>query len=195
MEKIGRLEVSFAPYQPMSPSSYVPTPSFIQKTEVVINNKNENELCFQWSFLAKFYAAKNNINNTCNYQKYLNSVKVNGLKFSLAVTEIKKFEKLNPSISVTVLTYNAWIHCIYPDYVTKRKQHDISALLCHRSKKKTAHYCCDYCLYGFKQRTFWTIHVGDSTQNGVLKVTMPNRKGDMLIYYKAIERQLRFRSS
>ena len=46
-----------------------------------------------------------------------------GLKFPLAVADVKKFEKLNPTVSINVLAYNAWTHCIYPVHVTKYKQH------------------------------------------------------------------------
>ena len=43
VERIERLEVSIAPYQPKSPSSYIPTPSFIQKKKATINIENKDE--------------------------------------------------------------------------------------------------------------------------------------------------------
>ena len=213
VEQIERLEVSIAPYQPTSPSSYIPTPSFIEKKKAVLNIKNTDELCFLWSVLAKLYPAKNNINNTCNYRSYLNSVNVTGLKFPLNVTDVKKFEKLNPTISVKVLAYNAWTHCIYPVHVTKWNQRDnhvnllllndekknkahyiliksMSRLLSYRSKKKAAHYYCDYCLHGFIRKDLLDNHIEDCKQFGVQKVVMPNRNEDKWVYYKAIERQL-----
>ena len=46
VERIERLEVSITPYQPTSPSLYIPTPSFIQKKKTVLNIENKDELCF-----------------------------------------------------------------------------------------------------------------------------------------------------
>ena len=122
--------------------------------------------------LAKLYPIDKNAERTLKYEKYMNMLNLTGLKFPLTVADIKKFERLNPTISVYVLAYNAWTHCIYPVYVKKCERRNrrinllllidemknkihynliknMSRLLFHRVKKKAAHYYCDYCLHGF----------------------------------------------
>ena len=89
VERIERLEVSIAPYQPTSPSSYIPTPSFIQKKKATINIENKEELCFLWSVLAMLYPVNKHAQRILKYEKYLHMLNTTGLEFPLAVADVK----------------------------------------------------------------------------------------------------------
>jgi hypothetical protein len=41
-----------------------------------------------------------------NYEQYLDEINVTGLEFPLSVKHIPKFESLNPTIRITVLTFD-----------------------------------------------------------------------------------------
>jgi len=65
--------------------------------------KNTDSKCFVWSVLAALHPGAHDPNRLSNYVDYENSLNISGLSFPLAVKDVPKFEKQNPSISVSVL--------------------------------------------------------------------------------------------
>ena len=130
VKQVSALELYLVTYKPISGSSYVITPKFIANKNAVINIQNKDNKYFVWSILAALHPPCLNANRVNEYKPYDNELNVTDLKFPLAIKDVKKFEKLNQSISVNVLAFDGKT-CIYPVYVTgeKSRQHHVNLLL------------------------------------------------------------------
>ncbi|GFS54041.1 uncharacterized protein TNCV_3762381 [Trichonephila clavipes] len=52
LDKILKLELNIAKYQPLCPSSYIPLPKKLADKKAILNIKNEDQRCFVWCLLA-----------------------------------------------------------------------------------------------------------------------------------------------
>ncbi|GFS79258.1 protein NYNRIN [Nephila pilipes] len=65
LERILKLELNMAKYQPLSPSNYIPLPkTLVDKKKAILNIKNEDQKCFVWCLLA--YKLKIDYENNAN---------------------------------------------------------------------------------------------------------------------------------
>ena len=209
---IERLELYFAPYLPISPSSYVATPSNITQKKAVLNIQNEDNFCFLWSVLAALHPVESNSNRVTKYLQFQQELNITNLKFLLAVSDVVKFEKLNVTISVNVFAFEDRSSCFYPVYVTsfKGRQHHVNLLLivddktgkshntliCNMSRllgDRTKHdemtYYRDYCLHGFIRQDLLNTHIEDCIKFGIQKITLPKEE-EKFVSFKSIEKQL-----
>ena len=74
IENILFLSLHINEFTPMSGTSYVPLPGFIQNKKCCVNIKNNDTKCFLWSILASLYPAKNNADRVSHYKKYENEL-------------------------------------------------------------------------------------------------------------------------
>ena len=160
------LELHFVSYKPITGSSYITTPKFIANKNAIINIKNNDSKCFVWSILAALHPACKNTNRVSKYKPCERELIITNLKSPLAVKDLKKIEKLNRFISVSVLAFDGKA-CIYPVHVTNEKYRsyhanlllindndkfhyclikNMSRLLC-TNRKNGRRYFCHYCLY------------------------------------------------
>ena len=195
VKQVSALELHLVSYKPISGSSYVITPKFIANKNAVINIQNNDNKCFVWSILAALHPPSLNANRVNKYKPYENELNVTDLKFPLVIKDIKKFEKLNQSISVNILAFDGET-CIYPVYVTseKSRQHHInlllisyndkfhyvliknmSRLLC-TNHKNGQRYFCNYCLHGFYKESSLLNHIDDCSKFGIQKVVLPDNE-------------------
>ena len=209
---VEHLELHVAPYLPISASSYVATPTYIAQKKAVINIQNKDNFCFLWCVLAALHPVATNPCRPSNYESFKKELNITNLKFPLAVSDVVKFEKLNPSISVNVFAFEDRSACIYPVYVTsfKERQHHVnlllivdnktgkshytlirsmSRLLGDRTMRKTAHYYCDYCLHGFIRQDLLDNHIEDCKKYGIQKITLPKEE-EKFVSFKSVEKQL-----
>jgi hypothetical protein len=130
-----------AKYRPLVGSSYIPTPSKIVNKHAVVNVKNFNDnLCFVWSVLAYLHPAEHNTDQLTNYEQYLDEIYVKDLEFPLSVKHIPKVESLNPTIRITVLTFDEDEKYFISLYVSPHfdRQHHVNLLLIAEGDEK--HY-------------------------------------------------------
>ena len=107
IENILFLSLHINEFTPMSGTSYVPLPGFIQNKKCCVNIKNNDTKCFLWSILASLYPAKNNADRVSHYKKYENELILNNIDISdgMKISNIAKFEKLN-QLNINVFTIN-----------------------------------------------------------------------------------------
>ena len=194
--QIKTCTVSAAAYRPLVGSSYIPTPAFIDKKHAIVNVKNwKDNLCFAWSVLAHLYPAKQNPSRVNNYQHYLGQLNISGLTFPLPVKDIPKFENLNPTLRVNVLTYDDKEKDFIPLYVSPNHERQITvnlllfsdgkthhyALIRHMSRLvagRTAHagqtYVCEYCLHACCTKDFYDRHVPECSAHTPQRVKYPD---------------------
>jgi hypothetical protein len=93
---------------------------------------------------------------------YFNHLKIDGLSFPLAVTDVTKFERLNPDVEVNVLYFSDEDKTFYPLFFTSERDHphyvnllllmdgkkshntyirNISALVAHHSAHEKKPFC------------------------------------------------------
>jgi len=127
-------------YRPLSGSSYIPTPPSIAKKRAIINIQNADQFCFQWAILSCLYPAKININSVYSYSKYRGSLNFDGITFPVKVKDIPKFEKINPEISVNVISLDPDTKGYCVEYLSpeRQRQHHVNLLLLHDAN--TQHY-------------------------------------------------------
>ena len=88
--------------------SYIPTPAELRSKKAIINVKNKHDnKCFLYAILALL--KRNDVNAHCdrvaNYEKYLSLLKFKEEDMPMRLSNIAKFERANPTLSINVIKY------------------------------------------------------------------------------------------
>jgi len=103
LDRIVKFVLCITQYRLPHGSTYITTPHWLAKKHCVVNVKNSDSKCFLWSVLAALHPAEHNPDRLSKYKPYENTLDISGLTFPLAVKDVPKFERQNPSIGVNVL--------------------------------------------------------------------------------------------
>ncbi|XP_050524619.1 uncharacterized protein LOC126896153 [Daktulosphaira vitifoliae] len=101
IDSVNGLLLSVYRYKPIGGSSYIKLPDSIEAHKAIINVKNNDEMCFKYSIMAKYVDAP----NPSRISHYLNAPEnydFSELNYPVEVKDVKKFEKRNPGVSVNV---------------------------------------------------------------------------------------------
>ena len=128
-------------FKPLSGSSYIPTPHSIVKKHAVVNVKNFDQFCFQWAILSCLYPPKDNPHRVSNYYQYQSALNFENISFPVKVKDIPKFEKINPEISVNVISLDPENKGYCVEYLSpeRYRRHHINLLILH-DDSETQHY-------------------------------------------------------
>ena len=209
VEEVVRLDLHITPYVPLRAASYIPTDPWLSAKKAIINIKNDDEKCFIWSVLAALHPQKLHAYRVSKYVLYQNEMNVEDLIFPLKVTDVKKFEKKNPTPSVNVFALEK--KTVYPVHLTTNKDatnhvnllvltsgdrwhytliKNMSALLSRQTSiNRHKKHWCYYCLHGFMTEERLERHVEDCSRNGLQKVILPDEE-HRWIEFDAIEKML-----
>jgi len=143
--------------------------------------------------LASLYYASDHISEPYKYFLYEHSLNTTDLNFPLAVKDIPKFEILNPSISVNVLSLDDKDFCIeYCSPERNRPHHvkllllsqgnekhyvcikDMSRLVHGRTKYHGVTYVCNGCLHPFSSKAVLDRHTPECMRNPPQAVKYPD---------------------
>jgi len=138
----------------------------------VINVKNEDNHCFEWAILSALYPADENAHRPAKYQAHQRELNFTGIKFPVKVTDISKFERQNPGLSVNIF---GWKSGLYPLHVSKQAGREIDLLLLtdtkdpekthyvwiKNSKHKRCQHPCRHCLHIFSSDALLENHIND----------------------------------
>jgi len=146
----------------------------------MVNVKNFDSKCFVWSVLAALHPDAHDPNRLSNCVDYENTLNISGLTFPLAVKDVPKFEKQNPSISVNVLCSGDEGGFV-PLYVSKERDRphhvnlflieganeskhyvwvkNLSRLVRGRTKHDGQTFVCNHCLHPFSNKDTPDRHV------------------------------------
>jgi hypothetical protein len=208
LKSVDGITLYMAAYEPTTGSSYIPTPKYLAKKKALINVQNEDNKCFLWAVLCGLYPVKVHPERVDHYKKYEHEFNIDGLSFPLNIRQVKKFENLNPTISVNVFAYDGKVG-VYPIHITahKNRRHvnllllsqcdsnhyvtirSMSKLLHQRGSYNGSKFYCDYCLHGFTREDLLNRHVVDCEQHGVQKVKLVEEK-DRWLQFKSIQKML-----
>lgn len=133
LHRIFQLDINYNKFNHFSGSSYIPLPKSIKNKRAIVNIKNDDNQCFRWAILSKIHEAKKNVDRLSNYERFKHELKFDDIEFPVAVSDIDKFEMLNPNVSVNVyimekernINSEKYEHMLLPIRLTKnvRSQH------------------------------------------------------------------------
>jgi len=142
LDYITQFVIVITHYRPLAGLSYIPTPPHIEKKNAVINVVNKNDKCLRWSVLAGLYPPKYNATRVCSYTRYRDTLNFHGIPFPVQISDIAKFEKQNPTISVNVISPDGNDKGFCVEYLSphRERQHHVNLLLYGDPEGITYHY-------------------------------------------------------
>ena len=185
-------------WDPLKGSSYIDLPRELKNKNAIINMKNEdNNKCFLWCVLRALNPKDNHperIDKDLKSKEH--TLNMEGITYPVELKNIKRFEKQNPDISITILGYSKEDK-VYPlSEYTKRKderKHNIILLLIKNGEN--SHYClvknlsgllksqinkhdhklyfCLNCLNGFDKPEKLEKHKEYCSEEDSVKINMP----------------------
>ena len=196
-------------WDPIKASSYIDLPAELKNKKALINMKNEDNKCFLWCVLRALNPSKDK--HPSRIDKDLkskeNTLNMEGIEYPVNIKEdIKRFEKQNPDISISILGYSK-DEKIYPLRRSKhamknKRKYNIVLLLIKDGDN--SHYCyvknesallssqvnshkgklyfCLNCLNGFNTPEKLDNHKEYCNEEESVKINMP--KPDTFIKFK-----------
>ena len=193
--KIESLVLHTTKWNSLNASSYIDLPPFLKNKKAIINMKNEDDKCFMWSVLRALNLKDKNAERIDrDLRSKQDTINMNGIEYPVKIQKIKRFEHLNPNISINVLGYNG-DKSIYPLTVSKVKgaEHEINLMLIKNGEN--SHYClvkdmsallsaqkskhngkihfCMNCLNSFNNKERLEKHKEYCYNNKCVKIEMP----------------------
>ena len=196
---IIRLELHVVNYNPLRGEAYIKLPEELANKNAIINPQNKDDNFFLWCVLRALNPKKKNSERIDKELKAKeNTLNMEGIEYPVSLKDIDKFEKQNPSISITVLYDKKSVNVLRNSNNTNR-EHNVNLLLIrgegvnhyclvknlsrllssqvskHRGKK----YFCERCLNPFNNQKALDKHKEYCSNHEAVKIIMPE-KGTML---------------
>ena len=191
-------------WDPIKASSYIDLPKELKNKKALINMKNTGNKCFLWSVLRGLNPKNDHPERIDDLKSKENTLNMEGIEYPVSLKDIKRFEKQNLEISISVLGYSK-DEKIYPLRISKKenkRKHNIvlllikdgdnshyclaknlSALLSSQvNKRKSKLYFCLNCLNGFDTMEKLEKHKEYCDEEESIKINMP--KPDTYIKFK-----------
>ena len=204
---IIRLELHTVSYNPLRGETWVALPKELANKGAIINPKNKDNKCFLWSVLRALNPKEKNserIDKKLKEKEY--TLNMEEIEYPVSLKNIDKFERQNPSISITVFGYES--KRVYPlrNSNNTNREHDVILILIEEegvnhyclvknvsrllssqvSNHKEKHHFCLRCLNSFWTHKSLNKHLEYCGNHEAVKINMPE-KGTMLKfknYYK-----------
>ena len=130
LKSILHLAININKLNPFRVGCHIELPKDIADKKACINVKNKDNQCFKWAILAALNTIKRNPHRWDHYKKIKHSLKFPN-EFPLKISDIPKFEKLNPDVSVNVYFLKKYgdKHEVFPLHLTSNRQKDNHANL------------------------------------------------------------------
>lgn len=216
-----QLYVLGADYKPMRGKSYIISPEWIRDKKCAINVQNKDDKCFMWSVLAGLYAPDRNKERVSNYQtkvrngrnlardedgrvvvEPIGDLNWEGINFPPDKKDYKRFEKINPDVSLNIFMAGNKADSIAIIYKTTRERgrHVDLAII---NNPNNSHFititnftsfaslitrghggecfACKTCLQSFKSEKKYLKHKEDCDLKDPMRIRMPE-EGDTITF-------------
>ena len=206
LEKIIRIELHTAIYNPLAASSYIPLPDIVKKKKAVLNIQNEDDCCFVWCILAHLHPVdrRDHPYRVTKYQQYWNELDITDLKFPTPPEQVPKFEKKN-NLRINVFTWED--KQLAPIYVSRvrdiepinlllisedNKNHyclirDFSRLANYRTKHDGKEFFCYNCIHACSSKERLEKHLEYCLEHRAQRLTFPT---DPYIKFKSVDKTM-----
>ena len=144
--EVIRLILKIDKWDPLKASSYIDLPPELKNKKALINMKNTDNKCFLWCVLRALNPKDKNAERIDKDLKSKeNTLNMEGIDYPVNIKgHIKRFEKQNPDISLSVLGYSK-DEKIYPlrrsKHAMKNKRKYNIILLLIKDENNNSHYC------------------------------------------------------
>ena len=103
-DEVLYLDTNFHRLNLIRGNSYLPLPDWIEKRKAIINPQKNDEECFKWAVIAAldWSEIKSHPERVSNLRKFVDNYDWFGLKFPVAIKDIKVFE-MNNDITINIL--------------------------------------------------------------------------------------------
>ena len=140
LRSIIRLKLHTVSYKPLRGETYIPLPKELADKKAIINMQNKDNKCFLWFVLGALNPK--GVHPERLDKKLMekeNTLNMEGIDYPLSLKDLNKFEKQNPTISITVLGYER--KSVYPlrKSTNTNRKHNIILMLIEEGGVK--HYC------------------------------------------------------
>ena len=134
-------------WDPIKAGSYIDLPKELKNKNAIINMKNEDDKCFMWCVLRALNPKDKNAERIDKDLKSKeNTLNMEGIAYPVDFKGVKRFEKQNPDISISILGYSK-DERVYPLRISKftklkkeeERKHNIVLLLIKNGDN--SHYC------------------------------------------------------
>ena len=138
--KVIELKLHTVSYQPLRGKTYIPLPKELADKKAIINMQNKDNKCFLWCVLR---ALNPKGVHPERLDKELmekeNTLNMEGIDYPVSLKDLNKFEKQNPTISITVHGYER--RSVYPlrNSTNTNRKHNVILMLIEEGGVK--HYC------------------------------------------------------
>ena len=153
--------------------------------------------------LAALFPQHRDTDRVSKYKPHICSIITSGITYSTRLSDIMKFERDNPNVSINVFGYEEYE--IYPLRITPSsgRRHHVNLLLLTADDRK--HYClinntsrlfsslskhngrsfyCDYCLHRFCEERLLTEHVPHCLPYGEQKIRLPMKEEEKMVCFR-----------
>ena len=132
-------------WDPIKANSYIDLPKELKDKKAIINMKNkDNDKCFLWCVLRALNPKKEHPERIDEDLKSKeNTLNMEGIAYPVDFKDIKRFEKQNPDISISILGYSKEER-VYPLRISKKekeRKYNIVLLLIKDEEGDNSHYC------------------------------------------------------
>ena len=186
INKINKITIHYDKYNPNRAGKYMELPEWISKKKACINIQNEDELCFKYCVLCKFYEVfkKDHPQHMRHYKKLITTeslIQWDGVNFPASNDDIDHFEEINnKSISVNVYVEDE-NQTIRADRITNIERPSCHINLLRIEQNTNEHYVlikdynrlmgsqtnnhktkifhCIYCQHGFQSEKLLNSHL------------------------------------
>ena len=135
-----KFELHTVSYKPLRGETWKPLPKELADKKAIINMQNKDNKCFLWCVLRYLYPDNK---NPQRLDKKLmdkeNTLNMEGICYPVSLKDINKFEKQNPTISITVLGYER--KEFYPLRNSTNMDRDYNIILMLIEEEGVKHYC------------------------------------------------------
>lgn len=205
---VSHLLISINQYSPLTGRSYIPLPEKLKRRGGILNIVNYDRRCFVWCILASLFPVESTNDYSERPESYPQNVhEILNLKdicMPMKLSDMNKFQVQNPTISITVFTYNKKTDEIEgPIFHAKEvKRHHINLLYLSKPKSRYGHYClikdlsricrsnvtahkekmfiCQMCLNHFSSVSKLDQHKIDCSQFDHVKTSVPSGSDSFL---------------
>ena len=138
--KVIKLELHTVSYRPLRGNTWIPLPKELANKKAIINMKNKDNKCFLWCVIRALNPKEHNAERVDKeLMEKENNLNMEGIEYPVSFKDIKKFEKQNPSISITVLGYDEKDIYVLRNSDFMDREHKIILMLIEENEVK--HYC------------------------------------------------------
>ena len=208
VDKVQKLWLDIAKYQPLRGGSYIPLPSSLKGKKAIINVKNKDDNCLRWALRSALFPAEKNCDRCSSYPKE-DGLNFEGIEMPTPISQIAKVEKQN-NLAINVFGWDGQVivHRLSRNFdgaktinllvISKdEKFHytwvkNLNRLLYDQNKHKGQTFFCERCLHGYSRKCLLEAHKSDCKKltESPVRIEMPI-EGENIIKFQNFHKQMK----